>query len=98
MPGYADKVGGGELGPGTLVAVVVEHFAPRRLQVAEQASAGLVGGAVAGLEVEEGHVERRHGRGPDDPVVVVARLDDRGDETARTDAVGPHVDVVLLAV
>src|SRR5918993_2823357 len=44
MPGYADEVGGGELGPWSLVAVVIQDFASRRLEVAEQASAGLVGG------------------------------------------------------
>ena len=98
LPGQADEVGRGELGARALVAVVVEHAEAGRLQGGLDLAAGGVGGGIAGLEVDQRHVEGRHRVRPDDAGLVVARLDDRRHEAARADAVGAHMDRALDAV
>ena len=47
LPGQADQVHGGEFRPGPLVAVVVEHLRPARLELGVDVLAGRVGRRVA---------------------------------------------------
>ena len=86
-PGQADQVHRRELRPGPLVAVVVERVEPGRRQPGIERLAGGVRRGVALLEVDDADAERRHPLGPDDALVVVARLDDRPDQPRDADAV-----------
>jgi hypothetical protein len=64
----------------------------------DEIGADLARRRIANLEIGDADVKWRDGFGPDHAIVVMARLDDRGDETRRADAVGPHLHHDLLAV
>src|SRR5205085_12099401 len=78
---------GRELGAAALVAVVVERFDAGL----GQAPVNLVGRAraiaVVGAHVDQADLERGHALRPDDAIVVMARLDDRADQTGDADAI-----------
>ncbi len=80
LPGNADEVGGRELRAGTLVAVVVEHVEAgrRRARDRDPAQAASVAASPA-FRFRSATSKGATGIRPDDAVLVVARLDDRGD-------------------
>src|SRR5690606_26084013 len=94
----ADQVGGGELAACALVGVIHQHIVSGRLMGRLELGADAVASLVARLHVDDDDIERRDGFGPDDAVLVMARLDDGGDQAGRPDAVGAHGNEMLLAV
>ena len=82
LPGHADEVHGRELRARPLVAVVVEHVEAGARRALGRARRRRRRSPRRRLQVDEADVERRDGVRPDDAGLVVARLDDRGDEPA----------------
>src|SRR5690349_12086841 len=80
LPGRADQVHVGELGPGPEVAIVVENLDTPGRKLVVDLLAGGRDGPVVRLEIEDRDPERSDRLGPDDAVLVVAGLDDGADQ------------------
>src|SRR5208282_1926514 len=96
LPGQPDQVHLRELGPCAFVAIVVEHLDLRRRELAVDLVAGAHASGIARAQIDEPDLEGRHRLGPDDAILVMARLDDGADKAGDADAVGAHVRGVLL--
>ena len=84
LPRNTDEIGGDKLVARALVTVVVKHIAAGSAQFAIESFASTVSGGVASLEIEDRDIERSDRFRPDDAILVVARLDDRGDQRLAT--------------
>src|SRR5262249_28006763 len=91
LPGKADEVDGRELGARPLVAVVVEHAQPCRLELRIEVVADLVGLGIAALHVNQADVEGAQGQGPEMAGAAVGGLDEGAAEPRHADAVGAHL-------
>src|SRR5690606_30781654 len=98
LPGKADKVSGRKLSARALVRVVIKNVEARIGQLRVEIIACAVARGVANLHVDQRKIERRDGFRPDNAILVVACLDDGGNQSARANAVGAHRDGVFLAI
>ena len=74
---------GREFCPWALVAVVIEYVDAVRAGQRVDTFAGLVATLIADLEIDQPELEGCNLLGPDDPLVVVTRFNDRADQPVK---------------